>query len=360
MFSQSKLEKNFLTSVENANISNNNSSESFRSEIAIVNIKNNPKSDRLVCEKSCMDFLNSPFYKALAPLMFCLKLSGLYFIRPANAVITPQMVYCYILSLVPLVGLAMVASIFRLTTAIDVNFMTLLSCFSYALLCIVNAFSFLKNAHDPKEVRKFFIGLDKLNNYGGPLVQATQINKLAKYVVAVSCVIYCFTVCVLIYAIFRTEVLYVVLKGFGLEPTNPIIQTVMAVFVSFLVLQWVFPNSIELCFAMHLYKEYRQFYKIFTKRIRANHSQLQEFIEDDRRRFVQMARIVEAADKVLGLHHGASFASNLANLCLELYMIAYYSSSAQVSIFIALLLLFMADIVIICVSGILINTAVSR
>ena len=254
----------------------------------------------------------------------------------------------------------MEASLFRFVTSINVDFMKLLACFSFTVNCAVNCVSFLKNAQNPKHVQKFFTGFETLNVYGGAFTQSVQLNKLIKYALAISFMIYCFAVGLIAYTVFMTDLLYVVLNGFGVEPSSLIIRISLVTVFCIYGLEWILPNCVELCVGLFIYREYRQFYKSFSERLQADRSQMQESIEIDRQRFVQMARIVETVDKILSLHHGASFASDIANVCLILYITAYYSNSSLVSIIFVLLMMFMADIVIICISGILINTAVRQ
>ena len=291
--------------------------------------------------------------------MACLHFAGLLFVRSEDRVITPHQVYCYFISLFPFIGLAMELSLFRFTASIDFNLMMLVNCFCFTLHCAANAIASLIHSHNPKYVRKFFVGFDSLNIYGGQYTHMKKVNKLAKYTVIMSCSAYFLTVLLIGYAMCMTDLFIVILEGFILEPTNPIIKAILTIIVSVLELHWIFPKFIDLSFGILIVWEYCRFHEAFTKRMYANQRQLQESIENDRQRFVEMARIVEAADKILTLHHGACFACNIVNLCLIVYMIAYYSSSAQIGIIVLLLLLFTGDIAIVCVSGILINSVVS-
>ena len=304
------------------------------------------------------DYVHSPFYEALSPLITCLKYSGLYFEIHKNRTISLQRVYCYILCLVPFVALILLATLFRFISSINDDFMKTLACFSFSILCAANAVSFLKHSHNARYVRNFFRGFENLNKYGGPFTQSGQVNKMAKYAVIIFCIGYLIGVGFIIYAVCLTEYFYVILRGFGMKPTNPIIKTAMTIFVTLLGLQWIFPNCVELCFSILIYMEYKKFYKAFRAGMHVDPGQFKKLIETDRQRFVEMAHIVEAADKILAIHHGASFASNIVSLCLILYIIAYYLNVTQVSFIIAYSLMCLADISVVCFSGILIHTSV--
>ncbi len=79
----------------------------------------------------------------------------------------------------------------------------------------------------------------------------------------------------------------------------------------------------------------------------------------ERKRYVAMSRIVEAADRILALHHGACFSCDIANMCLLLYTIAYYNDESPVAAFVIWFLLFFGDIAVTCACGILVNYGVS-
>ena len=342
-----------LTSVECVDISNESSTKLYRSESK----ETDPDCDKNDFEKS-KDFSKSPFYEAYTPIIFCLKLSGLYFVKSKDRLISPQQVYCYILSLCPFVGIAMEFSLFRFMTSLDVNFLTLLVCSSFTLLCAANAISFLRHAHNPKYFRKYIIGFDSLKLFGGPYTQPDQIRKLAKYTALISFICYCLALCTVSYAIFMTELFNFFVQGFNLESTNSFMKIFLTMGFGVFGLQWTFPNCVSLCVGIHIYLEYKQFFKAFKRRLHAHLRLLQTSIEIDRQRFVQMTRIVEAADKILALHFGVSFATTVACFCLNLYMVAYYSKSAQVGIVTAFLMQCVVNTVVNCASGILINTAV--
>ena len=353
ILSQSKTKTDYLTSVESVDISDDNPTL-FRSDA--IAVQSREPNEQCLAEN--YNYLHSSFYEALSPLIICLKLSGLYFNKNTDRTVSLQQLYCYIVSFASFVALILVASLFRFVSSVDVDFMTILACFSFALLCAANAVSFLKHSHNSKHVRKFFRGFDNLNKYGGPFTQSVQINKMAKCAAIISCIVYVFGVGIISYAVYLTELFNVILGGFGLEPSSPIMKIIMTAFVCFLGFQWIFPNCVELCFGIHIYWEFTKFYESFRERMRSDRGQLKESIDIDRQRFVEMTRIVEAADTILSIHHGASFASNVVNLCLILYMVAYYSTVAQVSFIIAYSIFCIADIVVICISGILIKSAV--
>lgn len=56
----------------------------------------------------------------------------------------------------------------RTITAVDINLIRLLNVVFFNFICCNNALAFLINSHRPKSIRKIFVGIQKLDNYGGP------------------------------------------------------------------------------------------------------------------------------------------------------------------------------------------------
>ena len=356
---QSKVSGDTLTSVENVEFVREGSDitlcrcqslagRSNESQVVSTSILN----DKFV------DHRKLPFYLAFSPFFTCFKIAGLYYVRRKNKYISPLQVYCWTFALVPVVSLAIEMSLLRIVSSIDINFMTLIACIGFTLLCTANCIIFIRNAHNPKQLRKWFFGFERLNYFGGPYTQASQVNLLTKFCVVFACVIYCCFFCLVSYAVVYTSLLTILLNGFGVSPTYVVVKISLIVVASLMGLQWIFPNCFELCLGIHLFMEYRKFYKNFAKKCRTNPKEFQETLEMNSKRYVEMTKIVELADKILTLRHGASFGCNLAILCLLLYIIAYYSKTAEVGLIIVLFVFFTCDIAFVCVGGILINVTV--
>ena len=311
-----------------------------------------------ISSKSFADYSKLPFYLAFSPFFTCFKIAGLYYTRGTAKNITPLQVYCWIFAFVPFLTLAIEMSVFRLISSIDINFITLIVCVGFSLLCSANIIVCIRNAHNPQQLSKLFFSFERLNNYGGPYTQASQVNLLTKYCLILACVVYCFFLCLMSYAVVYTSLFTILLNGFGVPPTQLAVKISLVCVVTLMGLQWILPNCFELCLRIHLFVEYRKFYKNFAKKCRTNPKEFQETLEMDRKRYVEMSKIVEVADNILALRHGASFGCNLVILCLLLYSIAYYSKTAEVGLIIVLFVFFTCDIAFVCVGGILINVTV--
>ena len=119
LFTESKHNSGSLTSVENVDILTA-STKSCNSGTMIANNEMSYGQDKVDVDRSA-DFLKNTFYTALAPLITCLKLSGLYFVRPTGKAISFQQVYCCVIGLFPFANLASEMAMFRYVSSLDVN-----------------------------------------------------------------------------------------------------------------------------------------------------------------------------------------------------------------------------------------------
>lgn len=161
------------------------------------------------------------------------------------------------------------------------------------------------------------------------------------------------------YSSIAMTILDPVITSVQLPVSQTWLKTVIGVLSCFIAAQWYVPNCAELCISLMIFTEYCKFYKAFSKKIDAS-GKFDGCLETERKRYVAMLRVVEAADKTLTLHHGAAFIGDIGNLCLCLYCIAYYRSQTdQVAPFVIWLILTLCDVIIKCTSGILVNYGVT-
>lgn len=122
---------------------------------------------------------------------------------------------------------------------------------------------------------------------------------------------------------------------------------------------WLFPVCLELGIGWLLRTEFDLFRKAFSARLAAERGQTKS-IETERKRFLEMTKIVEAADNCLAIHHGAVFLCDIANICFMLYMLAYLPTpptSIAVS-FSLWVVAWLADMAVVCWVGITIDSGV--
>ena len=350
------LNSKSLTPVEN----DDSNFDKAYSKCEVINDKQDisAKESGTLNDNDLTDYTKSQFYTALSPLFTSAKICGLYYKRPVGKNFSPHLVYCWLISALPWIILSVIIYVLHLMSTVNVRFLNLVMYIGFSLLCAVNAASSLKNSHNPKHMQEFFVGLENLRRYGGPFIQPSQVRAFTKIVVIATWTVYVCNSILIGYMSFSSAMLDDILEKFGFSPTDPLPKSVLVAGVFALELQWLFPNSIEICLSIMLFREYRLFYDYLEKKV-PKFSHFQGSIEFERKRYIDMVQIVEAADSILTFHNGASFVCNIINLCVILYMLAYFNNSLQVGPFVIWFVLFATDIIVVCICGIIVNTAVS-
>jgi hypothetical protein len=302
------------------------------------------------------DYTKTVFYEAFSHHITALKVVGMFHVRPKEGV-TALQVYCWCWTIYYWLVFAAELSTFRVISAINMKLIGLLMCCMLTLLCAVNIVAHLRNGHRPNHVRKFFLGFERLNRFGGTYTSASQARKISMVVTIFCLIIIICNFGMLGYVVFKTRLLIVLFEGFGMSEKNVLMETGMLVLTCLLMVHWIMPNGVELCISSLLFLEYRAFYKAFVSKI-DKYGEFEGDLEVERQRYVAMSRIVEAADRILALQHGASFGCNIVNMCLLLYTVTYYRSEAQVIVYVFWFILVSGEMAIKCTCGILVNYAV--
>ena len=138
---------------------------------------------------------------------------------------------------------------------------------------------------------------------------------------------------------------------------------ILFVFVeTFFVAMWLFSNGFQLIISILIYHEFKLFRILLTSNSDETFN-LQKSLEAKRRRFIQMLRIVKAANNMLSLRQVGSLGCNVITVCLLLYLIAYFPDFIRNLDNIAFcsfwFFICTIDIFVSCMSGILITTGVS-
>ena len=317
------------------------------------------------------DFINTPIFKAFLPLMASLKFLGLFHYRKIDKSKTktgfsmPSFSQMYSWSLT---GTAWVVTIksaitMRLASGLGPQLITNMIFTFVLLLCTMNCTSFLLASHNPKSVRKMFLGFSKLKMYGGPFADLEKVRKYALFGAISAWIMNIISYGIVILIAFWTDVL----NTLSTDPLtdSPIGALVMKlVFVGgafYMSSMFVFGAFVDLNISLLIFYELRLFGKNFRSRLTEDGS-FNGSLENERRRYLLLARIVDAANDCLAIHHGASFACGIANICLLLYSIIYYPSVSR-TVGVALAYSFwiicaVFDMTVSCACGILINAAV--
>ena len=343
-----------LTSVESVS----NKDISKNTEVLVIELNVNMEEIKVTdIDKPVTDYTNSEYFQALGPLFTSLKICGLYYVKNKDKIISPQQVYCCLFSTLPWILLATEIITLVQATSIDVNFMNLMMYAGFTVMCIANSLSFLRNSSNPKFIRKFFQSFEELNRYGGRFTRPSQLKKIVFVSVFVAWILFLCNATLIAYILVSTDVLNDVFAKLRIPSSDSWLKGLIIFIVILEQLQWIFPDCTEVCITAMIYREYRLFYKSFAKKVHKLF-QFHGSIEEERKRFVVMARVVVAADNMLTLHHGAVLACNIINLCVLLYVIACKTDSSQMAIFITWFSLCLGDIIIVCICGILVKTAV--
>lgn len=326
---------------------------------------------------------NTPLFAAFKPLLFSLAILGMlhrrrsidggnteqYFndkkSRCHCELPTLSQIYCWAVTIMAWALTVRAAITIRLVTTMGPVLISSITVVIYFALCALNATSFLRTSHNPRSIRKFFTGFVKLQKLGGAVVCPI---KTKKYILIGTVITWLFVVinhAIVSYLILGTQFFDTTVSD-PLDPAaNPTAVLVLKIayffFFFYLNALWMFPSPLQLSIAIIIYKEFGFFSKSLHKQMTKD-KRFTGSLEQQRRRFEQMLKIVAAVDSGLSIHQAASFVCNLANICFFLYIIIYYPTFLE-SFLVMLAFIYwfvyaLADIIVVIISGILINTAV--
>ena len=319
------------------------------------------------------DYTKTLLYKAYRPLMFSLQLMGWHHHRRVLkdsdnncGIPTASQVYSWIVTIICWLLLARSAAVFRNVTEVGPIMLGCLSSAIWLLLCTLNATAFLKASHQPENEQKFFRGFAKLSRFGGAFVCPIKTRKYIIMGTIVMWTIALINFAIVSYLVFGTQF-------FDMQTSDPftaddglpflVLKGVYCLCMFYLMTVWIFPSALQLSMSILIYKEFSLFRESFRSKMSKDKKYLGNSLELDRRRFMKMLRIVEAADGCLSLHQSAAFVCNICNICVLLYNIIYYPSFAKnpvvASVFVFWIFYGVADICVVILSGVLVNSSVS-
>jgi hypothetical protein len=323
--------------------------------------------------KNANDYMLTPLYYSFSSLMLSLILVGLHYSRRVGsggnmmALPTWSQVYCWsVASLLWLSTLLSFSSLRIIKGISNSVFFNILSVSFWLLLSALNATNFLRASHSPKSKRKFFLGFALLS--GGHFTCPLKMKRVISISTMISWMLIIFNCIMFGFLTFRTPVLDKMVDALPALPalhgaTRLIIKCLIMIVAFFMSCAWIFPSTLELAMSLLIYSEFKLFRKSFSAQI-SDSGVYKGVLEADRRRYLEMVNIVSAADRCLSLHHGATFCCGIITICLTLYSVCYYPVKMQLTTTVIALIFWMVasllDIGIMCVSGILVHSAVSR
>ena len=315
------------------------------------------------------DYCRTQIYKAFYPLMLSLKLVGLHYRRHNDKLkkgfSKPNVLQCYSWSLTMTSWIAFIKSLttMRLVPSIGPLLFTNLVFSLILLLCTLNCTAFLLASHKPKKKRKLFMSYAKLKMYGGPFIDPAKIRKYVFIGTVIAWIVNVTNSSLCCFILFQTDVLSL----FATDPftdsqTGSLVMKIIFIGgIFYLSSMFIFGAFVDLSISLLLYYEFRLFGKYFRSLL-SEDGAFSGSLENERRRYLMMTRVVDAADECMAIHHGASFTCGIANICLLMYCLIYYPSITRTfGVLVAYsfwITCSVFDIVVSCTCGILVNVAV--
>jgi hypothetical protein len=338
-------------------------------------------------------YMTTPHYRAFDPLWLSLHVLGLQHTRRPRKRMpqmtfehsetaattdskyskmrpTPSQAYAWTISVMAwlVMGSTVASSVQRTSSVTTPHLLAGLIQAVWTALCALNAACFLRISHSDQHIREFFLGLARLQLYGGAFVCVTKTRQRVFIVVVVCWLVSACNAFIFGYLTFSSSVLNTLLTDASFVTTDArrlLVKCMSMLLVIHLSALWAFPSALELSFTMLIRDEFRLFRRAIANKLDINGCCLydSESLENDRRRLLEMVRVVQRADNCLSLHHGATFCCGIANICLLLYSLVYYPSLGSVPgaslAYTFWLLSAVADMAVVTTGGILVNSAVS-
>ena len=314
-------------------------------------------------------YTNSPVYESCRPVLIWLRVVGFYYDKniPADNVVrfTLHRIYCWAIALI-IISVSL-CNLLSLKDVKEVNldmFLTFAGGCSY-LLQTINVISFMVASHDSKALKKMFVCFSNLSKFGGPYIDPSWLKKLAAVCCILNCIGLAFAMTLITWMLVNRSPLALIFpKTQTVAEENILWVSILSFFfMGYIVCCWISCSFLELFLGIILYKEFFLFAKSLKRKVNSSEEQIIQYFELERKKFLEMIRIVKAADRSLFLHQAACFGCNVIALCLQLYAICYYASkihsSAAAGFLTFGLTVSVLDIAVVCTSGILITAGVS-
>ena len=318
------------------------------------------------------DFTKLPLYKAFLPMIFSFKLMGLFHIKKTKTseesmsnIPSASQIYALVVTTGPWLLVVRFLFTFRLIYEIGPKTIFALVQLIWLTQCGCNAISFFQLSHQSNKFQKYITGFNNLEKYGSTFVCPIQVKKYIVIGVGIMWFAAVGNIAFLIYFTFDSDLMNVLITD-PVPQSNALSWLMLKCFyvINFIYLSvlWIFPMILELSLCLLLYVEFTSYKRSFRSKLMSS-GKFAGSLEIERQRFLEMVRIIRAADRCLSLHHGASFSCEITNFCLLLYSLIYYPSIMENSstFFAYLFWIFaaIADLALVCISGILVNSAVS-
>ena len=311
------------------------------------------------------DYTKLSTYQALKPLMISLKIIGLHYTRDSSSSRkwswTFQAIHSWMILIFTWVIVAINSTALRYIKSIDPtlfgSLITLIAFTQYAL----NVTCFVKASHSQRALKALFISFSDLEKCGGLLTTSTWQRKVATIACIICWFLVILTTTFLIYIVFATTVVD------NLHVDNKAQDTIMLkilfmFFEFYYVAMWIFSDCFQLVLCFTLHQEFNLFYVAFKSKFDA-YFHFKGSLEIQRRRYLKMMKIVKALDNTFSLRQLGSFGGNLICICFLLYIMIYFPAFVKnienMSFCLFWLFVCVLELIIVCVSGIILRSGVS-
>lgn len=323
-------------------------------------------------------YTKTAVFEAFKPILRSLQVAGFYHVDNNESSSTRwrlwlSRAYCWIVALGCLLLFVLNIAALRDASMVGTVLFTRLNNVVSLALVVVDAASFIAASHSRKALEKFFICYNRLHMYGGPYVTYKWLRMFLT-AFCVSCWIALIPAMIFFSIVTTLDPSYslfaVVLEAKTYGPGATFLNIL---FMAYISACWTFNACLELSLAIIIYRETTLFARALKKKYTntANTFVLNNIsvpqntcndLEQDRKRYLEITRIVKAADRSLSLHQAGAFGINVASICLQVYNICYYPDGRVKpnagATYTFGLLLCVSDIVITCTSGILVVSGV--
>ena len=277
------------------------------------------KAGEAICSRSTsidhVEFSKLSVYKALMPILFSLRIAGLYYVRNEAKVkfdltVLLSKIYCIIEMLIMWIGFILKSTMLNgVPNTKLLLFVTILVL--QASLAVVKVTCLFKAAYDKKALSKFIICMTSLARNDDTILR--WMRKAA--------IIFC-VISWLLFATSMTIYLYIEF-GVGFLRNELATQIFSILTAVYYINSFIFFDCLELLISIMLRKQFWQL-SCSIRKSTDNAGNFHGSFERERRTFHEIIRCIKAADRFLSIHHAASLSINVANVCIFIFMISYY------------------------------------
>ena len=313
-------------------------------------------------------YTESPMYKAFQPVLCSMKLAGLYYERDAAQATKWNSLANKLYPLIVIIAMWSIAAInmypFKDITGVNPVSFSFLNQDVFYIQCASSATCLFIASLKENSLKKFFVCLSNLDKFGGVYTNPSWFKRVAFIFSLFAWLLFIFTEIFTLYIMFEKHLLSSAIPRNLVEDqaTFNWLQLITILCTIYFSCCWFLTNCFLLLIGILLNKECQLYTASFSTKLN-QFAQNQAMFENERMRFIELTRIIKAADRSFSLRQATSFSLNVFNICVMLYVILYFPDLAKdhnlFNPYLFWLMTCFCDISIACISGILITSGVS-